>query len=90
MHQQKNRQATFRSVYGYSDANKTSHLFIGECKGIINREKRGTHGFGYDPIFIPDGDVRTFAEMTLEEKNLVSHRGHAIDQLIAFLKSEKK
>jgi XTP/dITP diphosphohydrolase len=84
-----NRQATFRSVYAYSDEKKNIQLFIGECHGVINVEKRGTNGFGYDPLFIPDGDVRTFAEMTLEEKNHISHRGQALDKLITFLKKEK-
>ena len=86
MKNNKNRQATFRSVYAYSDWKKNTQLFIGECHGIINFEKRGTSGFGYDPIFIPNGDVRTFAEITLEEKNRISHRGIAIDKLISHLK----
>jgi XTP/dITP diphosphohydrolase len=85
MSHQKDKQATFRSVYAYHDENQQSHYFIGECHGIINREKRGSHGFGYDPIFIPNGDVRTFAEMTIEDKNQVSHRGNALDKFISFL-----
>jgi len=89
MHQQKNRQAIFRSVFGFSDEQQLPHYFIGECPGIINIEKRGTQGFGYDPIFIPNGDVRTFAEMPTHHKNQVSHRGRALDQFISFLKKQK-
>ncbi len=85
MNQHKNRHAIFRSVYGYYDGKDNVHLFSGECPGVITQEKRGSHGFGYDPIFVPNGDVRTFAELTITEKNLVSHRGRALDQLIAFL-----
>ncbi len=89
MHQQKNRQAIFRSIYGFSDEQQQPHYFVGECPGIINIEKRGTQGFGYDPIFIPNGDVRTFAEMRTTDKNRVSHRGRALDQFIAYLHQQK-
>jgi len=51
------------------------------------REARGSAGFGYDPIFVPAGNSRTFAQMSMEEKNIISHRGKAIAQLSAFLKS---
>jgi XTP/dITP diphosphohydrolase len=85
MKHQSVRQATFRSVYGYNDEHNQPHLFIGECNGIVNIEKRGAGGFGYDPIFIPNGDVRTFAEMTLTEKNELSHRGKAINEFIKYL-----
>ena len=88
MNQQKNRQAVFKSVYGYNDEENQPHYFIGECPGIINIEKRGTQGFGYDPIFIPNGDVRTFAEMSINEKNQISHRGNAIDAFITYLKKQ--
>lgn len=89
MRQQKNRQAIFRSVYGFSDEQQQPHYFIGECPGIINIEKRGNQGFGYDPIFIPNGDVRTFAEMPIHDKNQVSHRGRALDQFITYLNQQK-
>lgn len=61
------------------------HQFDGIIRGTIIEEKRGTLGFGYDPLFIPDGYDRTFAEMGLEEKNPISHRGIAVAQLINFL-----
>lgn len=62
-------------------------LFDGVCKGIILTSKQGEQGFGYDPIFQPEGYNKSFAEMTSEEKNKISHRGLAIQQLVVFLKS---
>lgn len=82
------RIATFRSVFGYGEPNGTLELFIGECIGRIGYEKKGTRGFGYDPIFIPMGKGVTFGEMQTEEKNHVSHRGKSLEKLIKFL--EKK
>jgi len=79
------RTATFRSVFGYGEPNGDSKLFIGECKGTIGYEQKGTHGFGYDPIFIPNGKSETFAEMQTEEKNKISHRGKSLEKLIEFL-----
>jgi len=60
-------------------------FFEGICKGRIIAEKRGTAGFGYDPVFIPDGAGKTFAEMDTEEKNIYSHRRKAVDKLVKFL-----
>ena len=60
-------------------------LFEGVCKGKIIKEKRGIKGFGYDPIFIPDDYTKTFAEMNIDEKGTISHRGKAIQKLIQFL-----
>ena len=60
--------------------------FEGEIKGTITRERHGEKGFGYDPIFMPDGYDITFAEMSSEMKNTISHRALAVDQLVAFLK----
>lgn len=60
--------------------------FEGIIRGKIIREPRGSGGFGYDPIFIPEGYDRTFAEMTIEEKNPISHRGIAMEKLIKYLK----
>ena len=80
------RGAQFRSVFAYGEPGKKPKLFIGECRGNISFEEKGTNGFGYDPIFIPDGDTRTFAEMETEEKNSLSHRGKSLDKLIDFLK----
>ena len=72
-----NRTARFRTVICYVDTYRT--LFAeGEVNGIIAKEKHGTEGFGYDPLFRPDGSKKTFAEMSQEEKNLISHRGRAL------------
>jgi XTP/dITP diphosphohydrolase len=60
-------------------------FFEGVCKGQILAEQRGTEGFGYDPVFVPDGATKTFAEMNREEKNFYSHRRKAVDKLVAFL-----
>lgn len=59
--------------------------FEGICNGKIVRERRGNHGFGYDPVFVPDGSDKTFAEMELAEKDLYSHRAKATQKLVAFL-----
>lgn len=61
------------------------HLFEGTCKGSIITAQRGSGGFGYDPVFIPEGAAKTFAEMTLEEKSRYSHRSKAVDKLVEFL-----
>ena len=63
------------------------NLFEGICTGTIIRDRRGTQGFGYDPVFVPDGSAKTFAEMGLDEKNQFSHRGRATEKLVAFLNS---
>jgi XTP/dITP diphosphohydrolase len=62
------------------------YFFEGEIKGRIAAEPRGTNGFGYDPLFIPEGHDLTFAEMDAAEKNAISHRGIAVKKLVAFLK----
>ena len=81
---EENRQAQFRTVITLILNDKT-HLFEGVVKGTISMEKKGIDGFGYDPIFIPEGQTRTFAEMTMKEKNLQSHRARAFEKMIAFL-----
>lgn len=63
------------------------HLFLGVCKGKIIMERRGAGGFGYDSVFVPNGFVDTFAEMSLELKNEISHRAIAVKQLVTFLGS---
>jgi XTP/dITP diphosphohydrolase len=83
-----NRTAIFRSVYAYSEPGKKPILVVGECLGTITTERRGTQGFGYDPIFIPKGAMKTFGEMTVEEKNRYSHRAKALENLLLVL--EKK
>ncbi|HEX5652703.1 MAG TPA: RdgB/HAM1 family non-canonical purine NTP pyrophosphatase [Chitinophagaceae bacterium] len=61
------------------------HLFEGICEGRIIPEKKGNQGFGYDPVFIPRGASKTFAEMSIEEKSHYSHRARAMEKLVAFL-----
>jgi len=79
-----NRNARFRTVIALI-FDKKEYLFEGIVNGEIIREKRGGEGFGYDPVFIPDGKSRTFAEMELSEKNSVSHRARAFEKLREFL-----
>jgi XTP/dITP diphosphohydrolase len=79
-----NREARFRTVIALI-LEKKEYLFEGIVTGKIIREKKGIEGFGYDPIFIPDGKTLTFAEMRLAEKNSVSHRARAFEKLREFL-----
>lgn len=81
-----NRNARFRTVVSLI-LNGKEYFFEGIVNGKIRTEKSGKEGFGYDPIFEPDGYNITFAEMDLIEKNKISHRGLAVAQLIEFLKS---
>jgi len=83
-----NRNARFRTVITLITP-EGIRQFEGEVHGKIIDEKRGTEGFGYDPIFLPDGFPKTFAEMTLEEKSAISHRARAFKKLIAYLKGRK-
>ena len=83
-----NRKAQFRTVLCIILDSK-QHIFDGICKGTIIAEKRGESGFGYDAVFIPEGSDKTFAEMTMEEKNLFSHRKKATQKLINFLKNQE-
>jgi len=85
---QKNRIAQFKTVIALNINNK-SFLFEGCCKGEILTEKSGNKGFGYDPIFKPQGYNRSFAQMSLEEKGEISHRGKAIQKLTVFLNTIK-
>jgi XTP/dITP diphosphohydrolase len=79
------RSARFKTIIAYCDENGTLTLFDGLLPGKILHEKRGTGGFGYDPVFLPDGQSKTLAQMTLEEKNRISHRSIAVKKLAAFL-----
>ena len=79
-----NRAARFRTVIALT-MNGKEHLFDGVIKGKIIEEKRGTAGFGYDPIFMPDGHDKTFAELGEEVKNSISHRALAMEKLVDFL-----
>ena len=82
-----NRKANFKTVICLN-LNGTQQLFTGIINGKIIDEKIGTNGFGYDPIFIAEGHQKTFAQLTLEEKAHISHRGIAVAQLIAFLSKQ--
>ena len=79
-----NRKAVFRTVICLIVNGKVSY-FHGEVKGQISKEKAGNKGFGYDPIFIPDGFNKTFSELTLDEKNEFSNRAIAVNKLVNFL-----
>lgn len=82
-----NRTARFKTVISLLWQGE-EHFFEGAVEGCIRQERSGTEGFGYDPIFQPDGYTTTFAEMTMEEKNRISHRAIAMEKLLAFLKGE--
>jgi XTP/dITP diphosphohydrolase len=79
-----NRNARFRTIISLVLGGK-EFLFEGICEGSILSGRRGKGGFGYDPVFVPKGSTRTFAEMTLKEKNQFSHRKKAASKLIEFL-----
>lgn len=81
-----NRSAQFRTVVSLIWNNK-EYLFEGVCIGQILPIQKGLEGFGYDPIFVPEGSNKTFAEMTMEEKNMFSHRKKAVSKLIDFLQT---
>ena len=80
------KTARFRTVISLILDNK-EYFFEGICSGMIITEKKGNNGFGYDPVFVPDGSDRTFAEMDMAEKNKFSHRKKAMEKLINFLSS---
>ena len=82
----KDRRARFRTVISLLIDGK-ENLFEGICEGRITEGKKGSQGFGYDPVFIPEGAGKSFAEMTMEEKGRYSHRGIAVQKLVAFLSS---
>ena len=84
---QRNRLARFRTVISLI-LDKQEYFFEGICNGMITENEAGENGFGYDPVFIPEGAAKTFAQMSLEEKNEYSHRKKATAKLIAFLKEK--
>lgn len=84
----RNRNAQFKTVISLIiDGNE--NIFEGVVKGTILNEKRGNDGFGYDPIFLPENSNMSFAEMSLSEKNRISHRGRALEKLVNFLIPKK-
>jgi XTP/dITP diphosphohydrolase len=84
-----NRRARFVTVLTYF-AKGAYHSFEGEIQGIITEVPRGTQGFGYDPVFQPENETRTFAEMTLAEKNQIAHRARALEKFKNFLDETQK
>lgn len=78
------RKARFRTAICLIEGGE-KHLFEGIVKGEIIEDKRGNSGFGYDPVFVPEGYAETFAEMGNDEKNKISHRARAVQQLCAYL-----
>jgi XTP/dITP diphosphohydrolase len=82
------RRARFRTIISLIWEGQ-EHLFEGICEGHILLSPAGENGFGYDPVFVPQGDSRSFAQLSLEEKNHYSHRRKAADQLVAFLRKTK-
>ena len=83
---EQNRKASFKTVISLILDDK-EYLFEGKVDGVITKEKHGDGGFGYDPVFLPDGYEQTFAEMPLELKNKISHRGRATAKLVKFLET---
>jgi XTP/dITP diphosphohydrolase len=81
------RSARFKCVLAYIDDAGHLHLFQGIVNGTLLTETRGKGGFGYDPIFVPEGYTQTFAEMADEEKNAISHRARALQKFTEFLKT---
>ncbi len=87
MKNKSNRKAKFVTVICLILKGET-HYFRGEINGIITGQKMGSKGFGYDPIFLPDGSKKTFAEMSLDDKSHISHRALALRQMQLFLKGK--
>jgi XTP/dITP diphosphohydrolase len=87
LHGRKNRQARFRTVISLVGFEPSPLLFEGIIDGSITMDRKGSSGFGYDPVFLPYGYTKTFAEMTLAEKNKLSHRAQAVKKLVAYLTS---
>lgn len=85
---EKNRNVIVRSAVGYHDGREV-HVFIGEVEATLAFEERGTDGWGFDPIIIPNGETQTYAEMGLAKKSQMSHRRKALDKLKQFLDSQK-
>ena len=73
---------------GVDSIAKKIRVVEGVVEGAIIDHMSGTEGFGYDPMFVPEGETRTFAEMSAEEKNAISHRGRAVAKLVEFLQAE--
>lgn len=84
-----NRKAQFRTLIAYINEDGNEFLFEGKVEGIIALEKMGEKGFGYDPIFIPEGKPLSFAQMNAKEKNKISHRARSLQAFLQFLDTQK-
>ncbi|MDH5609105.1 MAG: RdgB/HAM1 family non-canonical purine NTP pyrophosphatase [Cyclobacteriaceae bacterium] len=84
------RTAQFKTVIAYIGNDGTEHVFEGIATGHILEKKRGQQGFGYDPVFQPTGFGQSFAEMSTQEKNRISHRAKAFEKLVSYLKSHSQ
>lgn len=84
----RSREATFEAVFLLRSGGD-HEVFHGVCRGTIATEERGKGGFGFDPIFVPDGGAKTFSEMTVPEKNALSHRARAVDALVRHLRGKE-
>lgn len=84
-----NRKARFETIIALAGT-EGDHLFKGVVEGVINRQPSGTGGFGYDPVFLPLGSDKTFAELSMTEKNRISHRSRALAKLMGFLTGHYK
>ena len=84
-----NRQAQFRTAIAYINLKGEAFLFEGKVEGLISTELKGKEGFGYDPIFLPEGLNQSFAQMSLADKNAMSHRERAFAAFINFLETQK-
>ena len=82
----KERTARFRTVIALI-LDGVEYTFEGRVEGVIATEESGSEGFGYDPLFVPSGEITTFAQMSAEAKNAISHRGRAVAELVKFLKT---
>ena len=85
----KNRKAQFRTAIALILKGE-EYLFEGKVEGYISKDKQGNEGFGYDPIFIPENDIRSFAQMSMQEKGAISHRGRAVKKLVTYLNNLSK
>ena len=83
-----NRDASFRTIIAYIDENAQEHIFEGEIKGKIIENMAGENGFGYDPIFVPEGYEETFAELSSEIKNTISHRARAMEKFLSYINNK--
>lgn len=88
MENKSNRSARFIAVICFLEREKMPVYFIGRVEGRIAMKPSGSNGFGYDPVFIPEGGAKTFAQMSISEKKELSHRGKAISLLASFLRRQ--